>query len=83
MDNNEEMMMELLMQDESTDNQEHRIMVLNVMLCYQKLLTTVPRQGGSRVGKAKNKNHKQLAGPIFLDSYSLQSEISVGDFVLT
>jgi hypothetical protein len=28
----------------------------------------LPRQGGSRVGKAKNKNRHRLAGAILLDS---------------
>jgi hypothetical protein len=68
MDNNDEMTMELSMQYEAADDQEHRMMVLTIMLCYRKLLTAVPCQGGSTVGKAKNKNHKRLAGPLFLDS---------------
>jgi hypothetical protein len=58
MDNDNEMMMELLMQDEAgaAADHEQRIMVLTALLRYREKLLAVPRRGGSRVGKAKNKN---------------------------
>jgi hypothetical protein len=69
MDSNDKMMMELLMQDEAAvSDQEHRMIVLTTLICYQEQLAAVPRQGGSRVGNAKNKNQQRLAGAILLDS---------------
>jgi hypothetical protein len=58
MDINDEMMMELLMQDEAdtTADHENQMIVLTALLCYREQLLTVPRRGGSRVGKVKNKN---------------------------
>jgi hypothetical protein len=52
--------MVLLMQDEATTaaEQEQQMMVLIAMLHSRKQLTTVPCRGGSRVGKAKNKNRQ-------------------------
>jgi hypothetical protein len=70
MDIDDKIMMELLMQDK-TDvvvDHEQRMMVLTALLCYREQLLTVPRRGGSRVGKAKNKNRHRLAGALLLDS---------------
>jgi hypothetical protein len=66
MDDDNEMMMELLMQDEAPANQEHRLMVL----------TAIPRQGGLRVGKAKNNNRHRLAGALLLDSDYFADEVA-------
>jgi hypothetical protein len=42
--------------------------VLIAMLNSREQLTTVPCRGGSRVGKAKNKNQQRLAGALLLYS---------------
>jgi hypothetical protein len=70
MDINDEMMMELLMQDEAdtTADHEQQMIVLTALLRYREQLLTIPRRGGSRVGKVKNKNWHRLAGALFLDS---------------
>jgi hypothetical protein len=44
------------------------MMVLTALLRYQEQLLAVPRQGGSRVRKAMNKNQHRLAGALLFDS---------------
>jgi hypothetical protein len=60
MGSDDKMMMELLMQDKVViaADQEHRMMVLTSMLRYREQLAVVPRRGGSRAVKAKNKNRQ-------------------------
>jgi hypothetical protein len=70
MDINDEIMMELLMQDEAdvVVDHEQQMMVLTALLRYREQLLTVPCRGGSRVGKAKNKNRHRLVGALLFDS---------------
>jgi hypothetical protein len=70
MNHDDEMMMELLMEDEAdtTTNQEQQMMVLNALLHYQDNSPPSLARGGSRVGKAKNKNRHRLACALLLDS---------------
>jgi hypothetical protein len=70
MDSDDEMVIELLMQDEAdaAADQEQRMMVFTALLRYQEQLATVPRRGGSTVGKANNENRHRLAGALLLDS---------------
>jgi hypothetical protein len=74
MDNDEEMWMELLMQDkaDAATKQEQRMMVLTAMLRYQEKLAPVPHWGGSRVGKAKNKNQQRLTRALCLTQIILR-----------
>jgi hypothetical protein len=44
------------------------MMVLTALMRYREQLLAVSRRGGSRVGKAKNKNRHRLAGALLLDS---------------
>jgi hypothetical protein len=66
------MMMELLTQDkvDAAADQEQRMMVLTALLRYQELIAA-RRCGGSRVGKAPNKDRHRLAGALLLDSTTL------------
>jgi hypothetical protein len=70
MERDDQMMMELLMQDEAdaAADQVHEMMVLTTLLRYCEKLNAVPRRGGLRVGKAKNKNQHRLGGALLLDS---------------
>jgi hypothetical protein len=43
------------------------MMVLAALLCYGVQLKVVPWHGGSRVGKAKNKDPHRLVGAMLLD----------------
>jgi hypothetical protein len=66
MDNDDE----LLMQDEpkAVTGQEQQMLVLALLLHYQKQLNIVPRHGGLRVGKVKNKDQHWLGGALLPDS---------------
>jgi hypothetical protein len=56
------------MQDEAAAaDQEQWMMVMTALLRYREQLAAVPRRGGSRVGKAKNKNRHRLAGALLLE----------------
>jgi hypothetical protein len=64
------MMMEMLTQDEADTAVDHeqQMLVLTALLQHQEQLLAIPRWGGLRVGKAKNKNRHQLVGALLLDS---------------
>jgi hypothetical protein len=66
MDNDDE----LLMQDEpkAVTGQEQQMLVLALLLHYQEQLNIVPRHGGLRVGKVKNKDRHWLGGALLPDS---------------
>jgi hypothetical protein len=70
--------MELLMQDKAdvAIDQEHQMMVLIAFLCYQEKFAAIPCRGGSRVGKAKNKNRHRLAGALLLDSNYFAEDVA-------
>jgi hypothetical protein len=68
-ENNDKMMMELLMKDEvdAAAEDEQRLMILYALLRPREQLYVVPRRGGSRIGKTKNKDLHWLAGAMLLE----------------
>jgi hypothetical protein len=66
----DEMMMELLTKEEANAaaDLEHRLVILAALLWLREQVNAVPRRGGSRVGKARNKDRHRLAGAMLLDS---------------